>query len=183
MTTKKSERKSDRGGAIPTPMLGAAEQPLLFPLADCANSTDVIDSCDCETCYVEAFNDGYGYDLLQNEGSRHYERVPFPDDLSGDYNLNGNLTEDNLGEGLDELADATYGGDGCGCCFEITGDIPDCDERIRIKINDDERLEIQDITDRILELSNDTRFFILVNRELTEYKWVIADPKGTVYSG
>ena len=36
-------------------------QPLLFPLADCANSTDVIDSCDCETCYVEAFNDGYGY--------------------------------------------------------------------------------------------------------------------------
>ena len=33
----------------------------LSSLTDCAHSEDVIESCDCETCYVEAFNDGYGY--------------------------------------------------------------------------------------------------------------------------
>jgi len=33
----------------------------LLYLSDCAHSEYEIKSCDCETCYVEAFNDGYGY--------------------------------------------------------------------------------------------------------------------------
>jgi hypothetical protein len=123
----------------------------------------------------------------QIEGKLHYERAPFSDDLSylfEEYiDFNRVIDADDLDEMLNDLVDATYGEDSHGHWFAITGDMPDCDGIIHIKIKDDERLEIQDITDRILDLSEYTRLFILVKRQLTEYKWVVADPKGTVYSG
>ena len=126
------------------------------------------------------------YDLseIQIEGVRHYKRAPFPDDLSNTYeSFNGDFNEDELDNVLCNLTEATYGEDNYSFYIEITDDTVRDNGNLRITIKNDERLEIQDITPRILDLSKDTRLFILVNEQLTEYKWVVADPKGTVYLG
>jgi hypothetical protein len=81
------------------------------------------------------------------------------------------------------LADATYGGENCcGHWYEITDDMCDSEEIFCVEIEGGARLEGQDIANTILDMSEHTRRFILVDVQLTEYKWVVADPKGTVYS-
>ena len=106
---------------------------------------------------------------------------------SGEYQLesldafNEDSNADDLDETLNELADATYGQRSH--WYEITDDSYDTEGKICISINDDDCLEIQDITDKIAIDSEHSRFFILVSAELTDYQWVVAEPKGAVYSG
>ena len=124
------------------------------------------------------------YDLVETqiEGNCHYVRAPFSDELNDHFDLDTDVDGDFLGFTLNSLTDAIYG-DGCGRWFEITDNMHYGKWEFRVEINDDERLEIQDITPRILDLSKDTRLFILVDEQFTQYKWVVAELQGTVYSG
>jgi hypothetical protein len=134
------------------------------------------------------------YDLLETqiEGKRHYVRAPFSEDLSDVFeepiDFNRDVDADDLDEMLDDLTDAIYGediygDDSDGFCFEISEDLYDCDRAIfRVKY-DGESLEFSDILDRIADSPKHSRLFILVAEDLTEYKWVVAVPKSTVYFG
>ena len=75
------------------------------------------------------------------------------------------------------LIDAIYGQHSR--WFEITDDLYDGAGKFRIEIGGDDILEIKDITDGIPVFSRDTRFYILVNGERTEYQWVIVVPQDT----
>jgi hypothetical protein len=119
------------------------------------------------------------YDLLetQNEGSRHYERSPFSDlhDFPDGFTaFNKEIDADCLSEVLSNLTKATYG-NAYSRWFEITDDDLHDSGNFRIEADDDKCLEIQDITHSILDLSEDTRLFILVDGQFTQYKWVVAE--------
>ena len=105
-----------------------------------------------------------------------YPLESFEDDA-----FNEDIDADDLDGTLNELADVTYGQRSH--WYEITDDSYDSEGKICISINDDDRLEIQDITEKIDIDSEDSRYFILVDAKLSEYRWVVAEPKGAVYSG
>jgi len=134
------------------------------------------------------------YNLLetQNEGKHHYERAPFSEDLSDVFeepiDFNSDVDADDLAEMLDDLTDAIYGediygDDSDGFWFEISEDLYDCDRATFRVEHDGESLEFSDILDRIADLPKHSRLFLLVAEDLTEYKWVVAVPKSTVYFG
>lgn len=120
------------------------------------------------------------YDLteIQIEGCRHIEYAPFSDDLNA---FNEAIDADDLNETLNELAEAIYGQ--CSRWFEIIDDSYDGEGKFRIELNDDDYIEIQDIIDMISVFAEHTLFYILVDAQLTEYRWIVVVPKGTVYSG
>jgi hypothetical protein len=128
------------------------------------------------------------YDLkeTQNEGECRYELAPFPDDLSSSFDehmdYNGVVDEDELyAKMFFDLTGTIYGIDSFYLWTEFTDNMYDAKGKIRVGFKDSEHLEIQDITDRILDLPKHSRLFILVNREFTDHKWVVAVPKSRLY--
>ena len=92
------------------------------------------------------------------------------------------IDEGKLNETLCQLADVQFGQSGCRY-FEITDDV-ETDEhgKLCIDLDDDERLEVRDIVDKINIAFDESRLYVLVNATRTEYQWVAALPEGTVYS-
>jgi len=105
----------------------------------------------------------------------------YPLESSDDEAFHEGISAEGLNGTLNKLADATYGQGGR--WYEITDDHLNSKGNISIEINDDDRLEIQDITDKVATDSEHSRLYILVNAHPSEYQWVVAEPKGTVYSG
>ena len=105
-----------------------------------------------------------------------YSLESFDDDA-----FNEDIYIDDLDETLNGWADATYGQGGRWC--EITDDSFDSEGNISIEINGDDRLEIQDIIDKISTDSERSRFYVGVDAQLSEYRWVVAEPTGAVHSG
>jgi len=90
--------------------------------------------------------------------------------------FNEDIDADDLDESLTRLADATYGQGSR--WYEVTDDSFDDNGKVCIEINDDDRLELQDITDKIDTDTEHSRFYILVDAQLSDYRWVVAEPKG-----
>ena len=113
------------------------------------------------------------YDLLERriKGCRLYEYARFS--VYHDV-FNECVEEEGLDETLNELAEAIYGQGSR--WFEITDDLYDGAGKFCIE-TDDDRLEIDDITEEIPVFESDTRFFILVNGTRSEHQWVIAVPQ------
>ena len=117
------------------------------------------------------------YGVSENlDENGEYRLEAFEDDA-----FNEDIDVGEIDEALNGLADASYG-QGC-CWYEVTDDSYESNGKIEIEINDDDRLEIQDITDKISIDSDHSRFYILADVQLLEYQWVVAEPKGAVYSG
>ena len=130
------------------------------------------------------------YDLKEtkNEGECRYELAPFPDDLSSGFDeqmdYNRVVDEDELYvKMLFDLTGTIYGIGSFNLWTEFTDNMYDAKGKIRVGFKGGERLEIPDITGRILDLPKDSRLLLLVNREFTDHKWVVAVPKSTVYFG
>ena len=119
------------------------------------------------------------YDLSEKQNEDGcYELVPFSDDIAA---YNQDIVADSIDETLTELADALYGQGSR--WYEITdGDYTE-DGKIDMEIDDDNRLEIRDITDTIDSDPERSQFFIVVDANRTDYQWVIATSQGAVYSG
>jgi hypothetical protein len=107
-------------------------------------------------------------------GCPHYEYARFSVYLD---EFNEYIDEEMFDETLNALAFATCGQGGR--WFEITDDLYDGAGKFSIEVDDNDRLEIKDITDGIPVFSRDTRFYIVVNESLTDYRWVIVVPKDT----
>lgn len=95
--------------------------------------------------------------------------------------FNEDIDAGELGEALNRLAKATYGQDSR--WYEIIHDYHDGKGKVCIKIDDDDRLEVQDIAHMVDGDCSQYRYHILVNAQLSDYRWVVAIPEGTVYSG
>ena len=122
----------------------------------------------------------------QNEGECRYELAPFSDDLSSSFDehmdYNRVVDEDEIyAKMLFDLTGTIYGIGSFYLWTEFTDNMYDAKGKIRAGFKDSEHLVIQDITDRILDLPKRSRLFILFNAQFTEYKWVVAVPKSTVY--
>ena len=128
------------------------------------------------------------YDLkaTKNDGECRYELAPFPDDMSSSFDehmdYNRVVAEDEIyAKMLFDLTGTIYGIGSFYLWTEFTDNMSDAKGKVRVPFKDGEHLEIQDITDRILDLPQRSRLFILFNAQFTEYKWVVAVPKSTVY--
>ena len=126
--------------------------------------------------------------LTSNEVFRLYG-VSESLNVSGEYQLksfdndafNEDIDADELYETLNRLAEATYGQGSR--WYEITDDSIDSEGKVSIDISYDDRLEIQDISGTVDTDPEHSRFYILVDAQLSDYWWVVAEPKGAVYSG
>ena len=126
--------------------------------------------------------------LLQSDVFRLYgvsdvlnEEEEYPLESFGNDAFNEDIDAGGIDEALNGLADVTYGNGSR--WFEITDDMYDGKGKVCIEINDDDRLEVRDLTDKVDTDSERSRFYILADAQLSEYCWVVAEPKGTVYSG
>ena len=117
----------------------------------------------------------YGVSDSPNE-NEEYLLEAFNDDA-----FNEDIDVEDLNETLTGLADATYGQGSR--WHEIIDDHFEDNGKVCIEINDDDRLEIQDITDKIATDSEHPKFYILVDAQLSDYCWVVAESKGVIHSG
>lgn len=120
------------------------------------------------------------YDLSVNQNEDgFYELIPFSDDDDDD-TCNEGIAAGEIGESLKDLAKAVYGYGSH--WYEITDDLH-YDGKIIIEINDDDRLEINDIRRKISTNVEGTCFYILVDGLRSNYQWVGAEPTVRVISG
>ena len=99
-----------------------------------------------------------------------------------DVAFNEVVDSDELYEMVGQLVDSRFGQSGCHY-FEVTGETDSENGKLRFDFDDDNRLEIRDIVDLIDADPDESRFFIIVDAQCTEYGWVVATPQGNVYSG
>jgi hypothetical protein len=117
----------------------------------------------------------YGVSVSPNE-SGEYQLEAFNDDA-----FNQDIDAEDLNETLNGLADATYGQGSR--WYEVTDDSFDDNGKVCIEISDSARLAIQDISGKVDTDPDHSRFYLLVDAQLSEFCWVVAEPTGAVYSG
>jgi len=95
--------------------------------------------------------------------------------------FNEAVDKEELGETLVDLAEALWGESGCRY-YEITNEMaPNEYGRLHIYDND-ARFEFRDIVSKIDADPMKSQFFVLVNADLTDRCWAVAQSEGTIYS-
>ena len=88
---------------------------------------------------------------------------------------------DHIDDELKDLVDRLFGS---GECFEIDANT-DYDDggNIRIEVGGESCLVIPDIIEKIDTDPEKSTFYVLVDAEYTEYRWVVIEPSRTVFRG
>jgi len=123
----------------------------------------------------------YAVSETANENGR-YDIVPFDfqPDFKPDFNpdftrpdFNHEFEKEDLNAVLDALVDYIYGG---GTYTEVdeTADIETCGEFVRIQVGES-LIEVPDVLDKVSNDPDTSTTYLLVNRELTEGCWIVAE--------
>ena len=104
-----------------------------------------------------------------------FELMPFQWD-----EFNREFDENCLDDELNSLCEYLYDG---ARYFEITKELCGNDESIPIQIDGEVKFVIRDIVGKIDSDFDRSEYYIFVNKECTEYCWVVAEMQETVYSG
>jgi len=112
--------------------------------------------------------------------------IPEIPDENGEYHIEGLMNsafnkaidEAEVEAVLQELAAFRYDD---GDCFEVTDDMY-ANGKIIIELEAYDRMEIKDITSKVVPLLPDNRYFVLVDQQRTDYQWIVAVLCGVVYS-
>ena len=108
-----------------------------------------------------------------NEKSSLYELESFDDS-----DLNQVFCEDEIDEKLNDLLNHFYGG---GTYFEVDDEMYD-DGILYISLDDDSRLEIRDLRDQISADDERATYFLLIDNQYQDRRWIVAEKQGLVYS-
>jgi len=103
-----------------------------------------------------------------------YGLEPFESD-----DFNKKFDFDNIDDELKALTDYLFDG---GEYFQITDEDYDENGNVSIQSGDDS-IEIPDIVEKIETDPDRSTFYIVVDRQYTEYRWVVAEMQGTSYQG
>ena len=96
-----------------------------------------------------------------------------------DTSFNQVFDETEINEKLDDLLNHLFGG---GQWFEVTDDEYGPDGNLCFSIDDDNLLEINDLTEKIDCDPEKSTYYVLIDQEYSERRWVVAERQGFVYS-
>jgi len=108
-----------------------------------------------------------------NETNGLYGLIEFDDS-----SFNQAFDETEIDERLNDLITHLYGG---GMYFEITDDMY-IDGNLSIPIDDNDRLDITDLTEQINVDSEKSTCYVLVDGQCRDFCWVVAEVQGYVYT-
>jgi len=119
------------------------------------------------------------YAVSEREKSGRYALKEFGANLNA---FNEAFDKEEFDETIRDLADTLWGESGCHDFYEITDDMmPDENGKLHIYDND-ARFEFRDIVGKINADPERCRFFVMVNTDRTDLRWVVAVSEGTIYS-
>lgn len=131
--------------------------------------------------------------FIQTENVRLYlvaetvnERGRYDLELFENDDFDNEIDSEDVGYQLNDLLDYLFGG---GLCVEA-------DERFEYNFSvsfddvgnvciqhNDFTIEIPDIIGKINAKHDDSKFYIMIDGEFSEYRWVVVESQGVVYSG